>query len=178
MQAALALRHSTYVGCWDARGNRITLDAGASEMSANHVGDVAGAVMASSAISVMLAPDYAALATATIGAVIGGFLSVAIVPETTRKAMRVKWAVSTFTSICTSPFLFQNFSTPFVVDGVLHEAYLPKTAEAMLALSTAIALGAWVALRLAQLAWEQKLRRRFGLPPPEPRRRETDKDEP
>lgn len=129
----------------------------------------------------ILPPDYGALGVAAIGGIIGGFLSVAIVPEApteTRKSIGLKWAVSSLTSISITPFLFQRLTHETVnAAGVVDIPMLPNTAEAMLALSTAVAFVAWVTLRIGQAAWAWFLRgylRSNNALPPVPRRRKAD----
>lgn len=159
-------------------------------MPHQHVPDLAAyALIAAGAATTIVPPDYAALGVAAIGGVIGGFLSVSIVPEAvweSRRSLGVKWAVSTLTSITLTPFLFQRWTQPAVdaacaelrpaLECVKTAALLPNTAEAMLALSTSVAFLAWISLRLAQAAWERRLRRLIlGSDPHPPQRRASDK---
>jgi hypothetical protein len=152
-------------------------------MSHQHVTDLAAYALASAGVATaILPPDYGALGVAAIGGIIGGFLSVAIVPEApseTRRSIGLKWAVSSLTSIAITPFLFQRLTHAVTIEtaaGVrVIEASLPNTAEAMLALSTVVAFVAWVTLRLGQAAWSQWFSGWFGsVLPPAPRRRRTD----
>lgn len=152
-------------------------------MSHQHITDLAAYALAAAGAAVtIMPPDYAALGVAAIGGIIGGFLSVSIVPESaseTRRSVGVKWAVSTLTSITITPFLFQRWTQPTAdpacaavksLDCPMLAAMLPNTAEAMLALSTSVAFIAWVSLRLAQAAWERWLRGWLLGPAPAPKR--------
>lgn len=159
-------------------------------MSHQHVTDLAAYALASAGMATaILPPDYSALGVAAIGGIIGGFLSVAIVPEApteTRKTIGLKWAVSSLTSITITPFLFQRLTHASIVQSAegakVVDPVLPNTAEAMLALSTVVAFLAWVSLRLAQAAWTRWFagwfRDRGALPPlPAQRRRKADRHE-
>jgi len=120
--------------------------------------DIAAYALASAGMATaILPPDFAALGVAAIGGIIGGFLSVAIVPEApteTRRSIGLKWAVSSLTSITITPFLFQRMTQAIAnAAGELIPPMLPNTAEAMLALSTAVAFVSWITLRLGQAAW-------------------------
>lgn len=159
-------------------------------MAHQHLPDLAAyALAAAGAATTLVPPDYSALGVAAIGGVIGGFLSVSIVPEAnseSRRTLSVKWAVSTLTSIAITPFLFQRWTRVSVdpacaalkamAECAPVPALLSNTAEAMLALSTTVAFLAWITLRLLQLAWEKRLRKAvLGSDPPAPQRRAADK---
>jgi hypothetical protein len=153
-------------------------------MSHQHITDLAAYALASAGMATaIMPPDYGALGVAAIGGIIGGFLSVAVVPEApteTRRSIGLKWAVSSLTSITITPFLFQRLSHPEVNAAGILVQFLPNTAEAMLAMSTMVAFVAWLTLRIGQAAWAWFLRgylRGHGALPPEPRRRRTDRGE-
>lgn len=153
-------------------------------MAHQHITDLAAYALASAGVATaILPPDYGALGVAALGGIIGGFLSVALVPEVpteTRRSIGLKWAVSSLTSIAITPFLFQKLSNPTVsVAGDIVAPMLQNTAEAMLALSTVVAFVAWVTLRIGQAAWAWVVRgwlRSHGALPPTPRRRRTDNE--
>jgi len=135
-------------------------------MSAHHITDGAALVLASTGLATTMLPiDYAALGVALCGGIIGGFISVAMIPESpheTRRTRATKWAVASLTSICFSPFLFEYWTQSTDHAGVeTGLSLLPPTAAAMLALSTAIGFVAWVSLWICQAAWEKWLRKRF-----------------
>lgn len=150
-------------------------------MSHQHITDLAAYALASAGMATaILPPDYSALGVAAIGGIIGGFLSVAIVPEApteTRRSIGLKWAVSSLTSITITPFLFQQLTEPHVTEaGVVVAPMLRATAESMLALSTVVAFVAWVSLRLAQAAWARWMAGKIDVVAP-PRRRARDREE-
>lgn len=133
----------------------------------HHITDIAAYILVATGATVAMAPpDYAALGVAAIGGVIGGYLSVSIMPEERavanpekrRRSIAAKWAVSTLTSIAITPFLFQRWTD--AAEGAV--AILPKSAEAMLALSTAVAFVAWGTLFIGQWAWRKWLKGRLG----------------
>jgi hypothetical protein len=156
-------------------------------VSHQHITDLAAYALASAGMATaILPPDYGALGVAAIGGIIGGFLSVAIVPEApteTRRSIGLKWAVSSMTSIAITPFLFQRLTHAVTIESGsgnvrVIEASLPNTAEAMLALSTVVAFVAWVTLRLGQAAWSRWFSGWFaGVLPPPQRRRRADRHE-
>ena len=117
------------------------------------------------AATTILSPDYAAIGVATVGGVIGGYLSVSIIPDfsvETRRTIAVKWSTATLTSIATTPFLFQRLSNHTIDSaGKVVEAVLPATAEAMLALSTTVAFVAWVTLLTCQVLWQKYIKRKL-----------------
>lgn len=138
-------------------------------MAHHHLTDAAAYLLASLGVATTIAPpDYGALGVAAIGGVIGGFLSVAIVPAEkgeTRRTVGLKWGVSSLTSISLTPFLFQRLTAHANAAGELPT--LTNTAEAMLALSTVVGFGAWVALQLAQVAWHKWAARKLDVSKPE-----------
>lgn len=146
-----------------------------------HVSDfAAGALAAAGVATTILPPDYAALGVAGIGGIIGGYLSVAILPESkneTRRTLGMKWAVSSLTSVTMTPFLFQRLThaTYDAAGAVIAEETLPNTAEAMLALSTTVAFVAWATLRIAQAAWDRWIRKKVDAIAP-PRRWAADRE--
>lgn len=135
----------------------------------HHVTDIAAYVLVATGATVAMAPpDFAALGVAAIGGVIGGYLSVSIMPEERamqdpdkrRRSLAAKWAVSTLASIAFTPFLFQRWTE--VADGVV--PILPRSAEAMLALSSAVAFVAWGSLFICQWAWQRWLKDKLAPP--------------
>jgi len=145
-----------------------------------HLTDLAAySLAAAGAATAILPPDYGALGVAAIGGIIGGFLSVAMVPEApteTRRSIGLKWAVSSLTSIALTPALFQHLSSTTVdQSGVVFAAVLHNTAESMLALSTAVAFVSWVSLRLVQAAYAKWLLGKLQVPTT-PRRRRGDQE--
>lgn len=138
-------------------------------MATHHLTDVAAYILGATGVAVAMSPpDYAALGVAALGGIIGGFLSVAIMPEPPvrnptpekpdkrRRSVAAKWAVSTLTSISITPFLFQRWAQPVAEAGeAVRAGILPNSAEAMLALSTAVAFLAWGTLFLLQVAWRK-----------------------
>jgi hypothetical protein len=144
-----------------------------------HLTDLAAYALASAGIATaILPPDYSALGVAAIGGIIGGFLSVAIIPEApieTRRSIGLKWAVSSLTSITLTPFLFQWLTTASVTEaGAVVAPTLHNTAETMLALSTVVAFVAWVTLRLAQGAYARWMAGKLDVVAPPLRRRKSD----
>lgn len=128
--------------------------------------DIAGMALAAAGMATSISsPDYAALGVAAIGATIGGFLSVAATPasfQETRRTAAIKWGVSSLASIAFTPWLFQNaVHHPVQTAGVTIP--VANTAEAMLALSTAVACVAWVTIQLAQLAYAKWLKKKLEI---------------
>jgi hypothetical protein len=146
-------------------------------VSPGHMIDLAIAgILAAGAATTIAPADYRAMGVAAIGAIIGGLIAARMFRDETQP-LEWMWGVSTLASVAFSPFLFDYLSIP-VYDSLgqlIRAEILPRSVSAMLALSTAVAMGAWGTLKAIHAGWTRYVKRRIenAIPP----KRERDEHE-